>query len=79
MVGALIGKLVGNVGYAMRKSRRLPPGPRRDLVVESLAVALNLLSEMADPTPELVRMGGLDLLGKPYHGVVPSVEDHTEI
>ena len=55
--------LVRSVGFAMRKSKKdLQPGPRRDLVVESLAVALSLLAEMADPTPELVKLGGLDLL-----------------
>ena len=61
-VAAVASKLVGSVGFAMRRARRLPDGPRRALVVESLAVALSLLTELADPTPELVRCGGLDLL-----------------
>ena len=58
-------RLVRSVGFAMRRSRKdLPKGPRRDLIVENLAVALSLLTEIADPTPELVQCGGLDLLAK---------------
>ena len=53
--------MVGSVGFALRKSKRvLRAGPRRDLIVESLAVAVSLLAELADPTPEFVATGGMN-------------------
>ena len=56
-------RLVGSVGFALRKSKRvLHAGPRRDLIVESLAVAVSLLAELADTTPQFVVAGGLDKL-----------------
>ena len=60
----LANKLVCAVGFALRRSKRLFPGPRRDVVIESLAAAVSLLAELADPTPELVRGGGLALLAR---------------
>ena len=57
-------KLVGSLGYNLRRVRRLlPPAPPRDVVVENLTVALQLLQELADqPLPEFARDGGLPRL-----------------
>ena len=64
-VGSLAAKLAGSVGYALRKSRRgLAAGPRRALIVESLATTVSLLAELADPKPEFVVSGGLSKLAK---------------
>ena len=57
-------KLVCNVGFAMRRARRLRPGPRREVVLECLTAALDLIKELADSTPELARGGGLELLAR---------------
>ena len=62
-VASSAARLAGNVGFALRRTRRcLPAGPRKDLIVESLAVALSLLAELADTTPTFVASGGLDKL-----------------
>ena len=59
-VASAAAKLAGGVGYALRRSRRvLRDGPRKDLIMESLAVAVSLLAELADTTPEFVHTGGL--------------------
>ena len=63
-VGRLACTLVGSVGFALRRSRKLPLGPRREVIEEHLAVALSLLAELADKRPEVVRAGGLECLAK---------------
>ena len=62
-VESVAAKLAGSLGFALRKSRRvLRDGPRKDIIVESIAVALSLLSELADTKPEFVKAGGLEKL-----------------
>ena len=56
-------RLVGSLGFAPRRSRRcLQAGPRKDLIVESIAVALSLLAEIVDTKPEFVEQGGMEKL-----------------
>ena len=51
------------IGYAFRRGKRLlPVGPRRAVVLDHLAVALELVAELQAPVPQVVREGGLLLL-----------------
>ena len=74
-------KVVSSLGYAKRRLRKmLPPGPRRDVIVEHLFVAMELLHEVVEPeVPEFVRHGGLLKLAQvaARHGV-SSVDSETK-
>ena len=52
---------IANLGYATRRlSRVLPGGPRRAVIMEALAAAMELLAEVAaPPEPHFVSNGGL--------------------
>ena len=55
--------LASALGFALRRTKRvLPAGLRRDVVLEHIAVALELVAEIQTHVPETVRKGGLPLL-----------------
>ena len=61
--GAAMESLAATLGYSLRRAKRvLPAGLRRTVVVDHIAVALELVAELRAPVPEVVRKGGLPLL-----------------
>ncbi len=62
---ASLATLSSALGFAFRRAKRLlPDGPRRAVVLEHLAVAVELVAEVQEPIPEAVRRGGLQLLAR---------------
>ena len=56
-------RLACTLGYAYRRAKRLlPGGPRRAVVLDHLVVALELIAELQEAQPEVVRCGGLPIL-----------------
>ena len=68
-------KLVASLGFVMRRVRRLlPAAPRRDVILESIVVSLQLIEELADQPvePAFMREGGMPLLVSLANRIVDS-------
>ena len=62
--------IASTLGFAFRRAKKiLPAGLRRAVVLEHLAVAIELVSELQAPVPQVIREGGLPLLATLAGGI----------